>query len=39
MLLFFVYIIDLNNIPFIIIVYINECIDVNTAFKNIPSNL
>ncbi len=34
----FVYIIDLKNIPFISMVYINECIDVNTVFLN-PLNL
>ncbi len=28
-----------KNIPFISMVYINECIDVNTAFKTNPSNL
>ena len=28
-----------KNIPFISMVYINECIDVNTALKKIPSNL
>jgi hypothetical protein len=31
---FFVYIIDLKEYPFISMVYINECIDVNTALKN-----
>jgi hypothetical protein len=33
MLLFFVYIIDLEEYSFISMVHINECIDVNTALK------